>query len=511
LILAAAVFMALTPTWDYDGLMYHLQAPRLLMEQGAARLMPDLWQANGPLYAEMVYALGLRLGSDTFAKLMHVWLGVLFVLGTMALGGRVLRREGAWLSGLLVAGVPLLPFWAGAAYTDLGWAAFETLALVCLVSWLQAPSARWLVLAGICAGLACGTKPLALILLPIACAALLSGALRSPRAILARWATFLLPAALVGAPWYLKNLLLAGNPFYPLVFGGPEWPAERTALLADYLASFGMGKGIWDYAMLPVRVFTRPEAFGTFSRSLELPSLLFIAAPFYAATRRDRVTRVVALVALSRIALWSLGSQQTRFLLPVFPCLAVLSAGSLWTLSRAWSSSRWLRQLPMAMILAWLVLVLVFSAGVPGLLWFQNVVVGRESKAEFLRRMVGDYLASEYIQDELPEDARVLLMWDGRGFYCDERCLPDAEQSRWTWYFQRTGTVAGMAALLEAEGITHLYHSFGDSLFILEHDRSGANRLAEEFFLREFRRRCTRLLSPDPATEIYELTCRGGL
>lgn len=509
LLLAACVLMALVPTWDYDGLMYHLQAPRLLLEVRQLGLMPDLWQANGPLNVEMIFALGLSLGSDAFAKLTHVWFGVLLILATSALGGRVLGRDHAWLSGLLMLGVPTLSFWAGAAYTDVAWAAFETLCLVGLFAWLEHRSSAWLILSGLLAGLALGTKPLAWLLIPIVSLVILIDRGRALRTRVWALGTFLVPAFLVGAPWYLKNLILAGNPIYPHIFGGPGWPSNRLALLTAYLGSFGMGRMPLDYVLLPARIFLRPDAFGTFTRSLDFPNLLFLLSPLSPQVWRSRLPRILGVLVLARFALWSLGSQQTRFLLPIFPCLAVLTAGAIHGLTMRWSGSRWLSRVPIAVVLAWLVLILGFAASFLNLLRFQEVVIGVESKDGFLGRLAGDYRAVDFIQRKVPVDARVLFMWDGRGYYCDHRCLPDAEQSRWTWYVQRGVDAEGTAGLLRADGIGYIFHSHGDAQFILEHDPSGANRLAEEFFLREFRRRCTRLLSSDPATEVYELTCLG--
>lgn len=300
LMLAGSLLMALVPTWDYDGLMYHLQAPRLLLEEHHLRLMPDLWQANGPLNVEMIYALGLSLGSDAFAKLIHVWFGVILTLATIALGGRVVGKDLAWLSGLLVMGVPTLPFWAGAAFTDLAWAAFETLCLLGLVVWLRQRSPSWLVLAGLSAGLALGTKPLAALLVLIVSVVILVDRYRALREGARALAAFLVPAFMVGAPWYLKNLILAGNPVYPLIFGGPGWPPDRVALLTAYLGSFGMGRKPLDYVLLPVRIFLRPEEFGTFFRSLEFPNLLFVLAPLSPQLRRTRVARLLGVIALAR-------------------------------------------------------------------------------------------------------------------------------------------------------------------------------------------------------------------
>ncbi len=100
------------------------------------------------------------------------------------------------------------------------------------------------------------------------------------------------------------------------------------------------------------------------------------------------------------------------------------------------------------------------------------------------------------------------MMWDGRGYYCDERCVPDAEQSRWTWYSrQAQEDVPRLASLLEEEGITHLLFGRGDAEFVGDHDPSGANRAALQFFQEVFLPTCTRPVHSDPRVEVYELTC----
>jgi hypothetical protein len=64
-ILLMSAAQALTPPTDNDVLMYHLQAPFLYLQSGRIFLTPDIWQANGPLLAEMLSAIRLAFGSDT--------------------------------------------------------------------------------------------------------------------------------------------------------------------------------------------------------------------------------------------------------------------------------------------------------------------------------------------------------------------------------------------------------------------------------------------------------------
>jgi hypothetical protein len=132
LIFALTLFQALAPPWDYDGLMYHLQGPKLFLQAGRILPLPDNWQANGPFTVEMLYAIGMAFGSDTFARLMHLTYAVLLVLGTFAFGQRRLKTVGGWVTAAILIGIPIFPFWASLAYADIAWALYEFLGLYAL-------------------------------------------------------------------------------------------------------------------------------------------------------------------------------------------------------------------------------------------------------------------------------------------------------------------------------------------------------------------------------------------
>ena len=72
---ALALFLAfiqtLTPPWDYDGLMYHLQGPRLFLESGRILPIYENWFTFYPSTWEMIYMLGMGLGNDIFSRLIH--------------------------------------------------------------------------------------------------------------------------------------------------------------------------------------------------------------------------------------------------------------------------------------------------------------------------------------------------------------------------------------------------------------------------------------------------------
>lgn len=502
------LLQALTPPWDYDGLMYHLQGPRLFLQAGRIIVLPDNWQANGPFTIEMLFTVGLALGSATFAKLAHFVFGVLLVLATFNAGQRWLKPNGGWCAAGILIGIPILPIWASRAYADLAWAAYSFLALYAMLVWRDQKRGGLLIAAGLCAGFALGSKYLALGSMG-ALGLWLVFLSRSDggRAIVRQTAAFGVTAVLIGMPWYLKNWLLTGNPVYPTYWGGLDWPSARVAALMSYLQSFGAGRQWFDYLLSPINIYAQYWRFVTFQGSIEIPSILFPLALLYPLGRRSPALNILASITLLHYGVWLLGSWQIRFLLPLFPSLSVLAACVILGLvSRA-------KRLPRGQILAaGLVAGLIVATLVYQLIYFVQtkplgVTIGTESKAAFLRRNLHDYEALNFIQTKLPAGARVLFLWDSQGYYCEASCWPDTEPSRWTEIFQSTRTVRGMAARLKSLGVTHLMLSNEGGAFSSAHDPTGQTQRAVDFFLRDFQPACAQELYRDQWAAVYELIC----
>ncbi len=508
LIFLPSLVLALTPPFDYDGLMYHLQGPRLFLEDGGISLLPDLWQANGPLAVEMLFAIGLAFGSPVYAKVLHLSFTFVLFLATGAFARRFLEPSRAWLPVLFLLGVPALPLWGSLAYVDVAWGLFEFLGIYAMACWTQNRRDGWLWLAGSFAGLAMGAKYLAL-----------GGA-----AILGFWVIyasrgraiqdqarasfrFALPALLLAAPWYLKNAVLTGNPFYPFIWGGPGWDLSRLAMLMDYLRGFGVGGDFWSVLQLPWILFARHSDFSTFV-GIEFPNLLFLLALAYPFFRGRNVLDSLAWVTALRFIFWAPGSQQVRFLLPLFPALSLLSARVLVSIAE--------RYLPKILRrVVWLGLPLglaVVTLAVQGLLSVRYrplpVLLGTESRQDYLARTVSNFRGLGYIREQVPPSGRVMMVWDGQGFYCNARCLPDADQTRWLRMVSASRDSDRLYALLEGEGITHVLYS-EDAHLVASRDRTGNQARAIEHFLGDFAPGHTKEVYGDAWVKIFELVPDG--
>lgn len=504
-----ALVQALAPPWDYDGLMYHLAGPQRFLQAG--RLYPDTdnWYINGPFTLEMVFAVGMTFGDDIFPRLVHFATGILLMGATYAAGRRWLGERGGWIAAAVLLSVPTLPIWASFAYIDLGWSLYEFLALFAVLRWVEHQQRRWLVLGGLLLGLALGSKYLALmgfvlLLALIGLRALQQGARQTLAALLA----FGLPALAVGGPWYLKNLLWFGNPVYPFFFGGPGWSSERLALYSAYLNSFGSGRTPVDILLIPWNAYAQHARFGTTMNRIDIPSPLFplvLVAPF---VRKGRITSALLWLSLARMLFWAMVSQQLRFLLPVYPALSIATADVIGRVLPVGPTRRRLwRMFPPALALGCVTLTLFYQIVALGTYRPLGFVAGRENRSSFLSRTVGDYAASRFIADRLPPSSRVLLLGDGRGYYCGEKCLPDPDHFRWSAEISSMGSDEALASWFHQQGITHVLLSIEDLDFLLQHDPGGVVRAALDRLLLWRDAGCLEERFEDAWASVWEIAC----
>ncbi|MCJ7511958.1 MAG: glycosyltransferase family 39 protein [Anaerolineales bacterium] len=517
LVLLTAIFsfafvQTLTPPWDYDGLMYHLVGPRLFLEVARIYPVPDNWYVNGPFSIEMLFTIGMSRGDDVFPKLVHYLFGLLLVAATWLTARRWLGGIVGWLGAAILVGLPTLPVWASFAYIDLAWAAFEFLALACVVEWWRAGERRWLVLAGVFAGLAIGTKYIAaaglgLLALAVVCLGFQAGWRRT----LSSLALLLLPGVLVAAPWYAKNWLWFGNPVYPLYLGGPEWSARRLELYMGYLNGFGAGKGILSALALPWNAYAQHERFGTVMNLIDMPSLLFLLLFAYPFLRKNRIVTLLLAISITRIGIWFAGSQQLRFLLPIAPALAISSAYVVDRIAEAQREKR----LPLSALLPSLTVGLLAVSLFYQLVMFRQfkplpVSLGLETRRGFLSRMVKDFPVGRMAVEELPEGSRVLLIGDGRGYYCLPACLPDPDHYRWSAEISALPSDDSLTQWLAELGATHILFSIEDLDFLLQHDQQNVVRMAVERLTAYRDLGCLREVQRDEWVVLYEAVCGAG-
>jgi hypothetical protein len=199
-----------------------------------------------------------------------------------------------------------------------------------------------------------------------------------------------------------------------------------------------------------------------------LGPLLLISSPLLAAAWRglQREERSIAghlLVFFGLnygLWLWGLARSallvQPRLLLPVFGIVAVLGAvgvDRLAALRRPQLALDWLARAVISLTLA----LLLFST----LATFLRanplpVALGLESHDDYLARLLGVYHPAMAGVNALPPGARVVFLWEPRGYPCRVDCRPDALLDHFLHLTYLYSDAGAIARAWRAEGVTHV-------------------------------------------------------
>jgi len=302
----------------YDALSYHLHAPATWMHAGRLEVVPAVFGDPAPAYAPanlqlVFWFLMAPLRSDYLGGAGQWPFAVLAVMAVAA----TVREVGGGRATALAAGLAFLTLpevWtqAEAAMADLGLAAAFLATLVFVVRAVRRPTARDLAAVGLGAGLVAGTKAIGLVfaapLLAAAAAAIVVG--RRGAGAIGRGGAIVAGAALAGGGfWPARNLLLTGNPVYPLAVrvGG------RILLPGVYDAA---AMRAWEYHV-PV------GDVGALGRMLLDGGGGFALGAALAFARARRPPWVLAALLLIALFWLVIPYQESRFLFPAFGVAAV--------------------------------------------------------------------------------------------------------------------------------------------------------------------------------------------
>ncbi|MBW2107309.1 MAG: phospholipid carrier-dependent glycosyltransferase [Deltaproteobacteria bacterium] len=462
-VFAAECVMNLTPPISRDALIHHLAIPKLWLKHGGFYEIPWAKYSYYPMNIDLLYLAALYLGNDVAPKFIH-WA---FGLGTAFLVYTYIKpRLGtAWglLAVTIFATTPIIVRLSTCAYVDLGLCFFLTAGVLSFVAWrnglYQQP--KWLVVSAACTGLALGCKYNALV-----GAAFLNlmvvyyyakDTKKQTRAVLAGLAFFAL-SAFVASPWYMKNWLLTGNPFYPLfrgVFGAADNHHSATALMTQTGSGLFekrhlmFGETFTETLLIPIRMFFegRDDAYRYFDGVLNPVLILFLPFSFiYRQAGKDRLL-FLSFSLFAILSTFFLTRQQVRYMvfaLPFLSILAVMGIKSLfcWILlpalqnpskdkkRRLYRPHTALRATAGAILSAGIAMLLV-----PNVTYLKNrfdsldpigFIRTGQNRKEFLRRHLASYPAIEFINAQAPSTAKVLMMFVGnRGYYLDRPYVHD--------------------------------------------------------------------------------------
>ena len=326
-----------------------------------------------PAGSELLHAIGLALvGRDLLSDFLNLGFAMISMLSAWCLGARLgSARIGMLAITPVMVSMIMLRQQAGTASSDVGAVALVLAAFALAAMALDrdsrpsgGSSSAWLGLAGVAAGLAIGIKltagaPMAVLSLWVLITAWRNGSARRG-AIL-----FFAGLILIGLPWELRNLLLAGNPL-PFIHGiGPiDLPSPERRF--EGRSPFSVAHYIVNPSGIALTDYFLPAMQNVLGWGWPLILLLAACGSLWAVLRggsRDRAIGLAALIgALVYLVTpfsaagpdgfpvgfeWNL-----RYLSPALMLGLVLSAGWASRLDPERRLSRWLPGLLLALAVA---------------------------------------------------------------------------------------------------------------------------------------------------------------
>lgn len=421
------LLLSSVPPVSRDGLTHHLSVPKLWIEHGGIYEIPDISFSYFPQLIDLLYTIPLMLGNDIAAKYIHFIFGLLTALIVFIFIRRRIGSVWGALGGLMFLTIPLILKLSVTVYVDLGLVFFATASLFSALIWLEDTRKwHWLLLAGICSGLALSTKYNAIVSFLVLGLLLPLFFLNSRQNKHAEhWNTikyslvFAALALLVFSPWLVRNYNLTGNPIYPLhqsLFSQDSPMEKHTAVPSAQVSekkpkSLGLlltRKLVYEESLpytllIPLRIFYegKDDDPKFFDGSLN-PLLLLLPLLLLTGRRQEQLLRrenrfLAAYATLIVLYTFFTTDMRVRYVVTIVPPLIVLSVYGLYALHQR------LAQKKLQAHMVFIALLSVFF--LPNILYAINLY----KKIEPLPYLSGKISRDAYIAEHIAEYPLVML------------------------------------------------------------------------------------------------------
>lgn len=487
-LLYMLIVHALVPPHEWDEISYHMALPKTYVTSHRIVYVPYIVHSNWPMNTEMLFTLGLLMGSELAAHLLTWWMTAWTAWGLYVIARRFLSRRVGWLAAALYLTVPLIKRLSGTGLIDVSLVFYATASVLSYAYYCRVRGLAWAGLAGLLCGFSAGSKLMGAGTALVIGLLIALDALHKPRLcarrLSGRLALFGALGLLMVGPWYARSYAFTGNPLWPFmygVFGGRNWDWLGDRYHMESLTA------IWT-AELPLSprgvllsfwyLFARPELLGGYGGGLGQVLLVLVALCPLVTLRVPRLIRELALCAILYYAAWLLlVSHQVRFLFPIVPALVLIGASAFYEL---WA------QVPWAAMHWAMAAVLVFFLG-SDFPWIQAperalfasrlpYAAGQRPSHAFLEQQIDVLPAMEYVNAYLPEDAVVLLLpYETRGYYLERQYVWGHPMSQRIIRFEAYDGPAVLAERLRELGVTHILDNpawLYTGLQHWEHDRA---------------------------------------
>ena len=388
---------ALAPELAFDALWYHLTLPKLYLLNHSFYFIPGgtLYYSTMPQLTEMYYLSALALNGEISAKVIHFLFGLGICFSIFKISRKYLNENLAMLAVVIFYANLVVAWESTTAYIDLARTFFEVMAFWSLLNWEETREKKWFYSSAIIAGLAISTKILSFATLGILLT-LIAIFLRKEKAriVVKHMLRYFLTAFIIPVPFFIHSFLYRGNPFYPIFSKELQAQVQTQLPSINPLTFFSSIWNVLTNAADPISPIY----------IIIIPLIFFVFKKFSSSEKLIVIFSFLSLIA------WYITPQEGggRFMLPYLPVMSVLVAVTINKLK----AYKHIYKVLIGVVI-FLSLITIGYRGVANKRYL-NVVLGRETKEEFLAKHLefdaGNFADIDgYFKDNIKRNDKVLL------------------------------------------------------------------------------------------------------
>jgi hypothetical protein len=450
-VIISILIMATVPPTSRDAQTHHLSLPKIWLTEGVMVDLPENDYSYFPQLIDLLYILPVAMDADIVAKYIHFAFALGIVLLIFLYIRRYLGSYWGLLGGLMFLTLPVIVKLSVTVYVDLGLLFFFTASLLSALVWLENTSKiRWLIIAGICAGLTMSVKYSALLSIVVLTLLLAYFFLKTRKDensnqlnVIKYVAIFSFIALLVYSPWMIRNYSLTGNPIYPLhksLFSKSiqdktndsvniDQPEPMTPLLYRNLM---YGESLPYTLAIPIRIFYEGQDDDpqNFDGRLN-PLLLVFALLLFIGTKKRWQNKFLSIFVITTLLVTLFVTEiRIRYIITIVSPMVILSVFGLYQLST------WLqKKFPQSKANLGVIFILLSSYFIYNLSYgvglFKRIdplpfISGKVSRDEYLSREIPFYTLNQLANKVVPKDGKLLAVNTGNfRYYIDVPLIID--------------------------------------------------------------------------------------
>lgn len=452
LILGSLYLTSMQPPYTSDELHYHFPDAMNIVNTGKINLdfSGHSFYGNIPKLMNIVFASGISIHSFSFAHLLNYSILIAFLIVVYGISKKWYCQYTSIIAVFMILLFDDFTWNATSGYIDSATVAYELGSLFFLLTWIKNKRNELLIASGSLLGISLAIKysPIFTVLFISIIFVICLIKRKNYKTIF----LFLIPTFIFSGYWYIKNLIIHWNPFYPLYFGHKGYPEIQYESLMNAIQEFGP-KTVENFFNLIGRYKTLNGMFVYIS--FFIPLLI----PFL--KKRKWPDLILFVYYVSYCLYWFLfATHQIRFLTPAIIIAIILTA-------RVFSTIRLRYYILFSTIFLLISLLLGQKQRILGYkndlintklhLTERQYALGNETKSHFLNRHFGcQYSIIEYLENNKLEGG-VMDNWSvwhapSVSFY--------SENNKFTTFGVEKGQTEKDAMIsLKNSGIKYIYYN----------------------------------------------------